>query len=504
MASHFNHLVTPLRSIALRILWLDDKRDIAGLWLPRAIATFADYFDIRHCETLSEMQWLVHEYKWNPDVILADWDMEPSHSRETDPRLRAASKARAAGLRYSAAIAERLWNSGEFCRVISCSAYQHSRLSDMVQGHDEYAADCGLVISTAIEPALLDDDTSGLKTNIDDSSRILSTVAMSFRKGLESIADRGQLRGPGYTEWKHLMAHTAKASTLKALAETLAHAEPLRLGQERVIPITALFADIWLAESIDLRDAKDTIAQFCKSINFGKWNQLVLKHEDGVREVFSDVLNRWPVRLLRDGEFTDQQDLQDLSLISGADMTNAFLKKRIKDFGDKDDATCVLAMLIALEARERAQLSKKTLRQIARECLRDIKQLEREAGHFANAVVAEIQRLTFDSGDSELIANCWRKWKHAVSTEDVVRLAWPIHRNGKLLTIPGIDSGKGPGNHLRTDSHWKNDPKIFEQQFREAHTMRCAIDRFVTQIAREWKMDRDEIRSRLHKHVYLT
>jgi hypothetical protein len=529
----FKHILEPADpDDAMRVLWLDDDPSVAGDLLPRTVEKLGGRFDIRFCTTAGAMRDLAVRRKWAPDVILADWDIASSFTEETDATAQKISQTPGAGMTNAVILASELWRRGHYSRVISCSSWVNSSLREMVLQRSDVTAAAGVAIQMERDliPGIVDLESGGLKGMLSDTYLVLGIVARSYRGGLLVLAERGELTGPGYSEWSRLCELSSAAPDIDSLRRVLEGCEGLRVNdpdrESHGIPAVALFADVYFGHGRDFPVDKSLVAEFCMAANAGKWQALVQETEEVVRSAFDDFLNTWPVRLLRDGGLSDPGEIQALAALVEPSVYEAHLDAKLPARADPDRVTCAIAMLVVLEACQRVRLRAAGNRlAVLKQCVDALARHEQEVGRTVDTVVVDLQRSAgqdgrgveadpFTSDDQDeaprgnLFPRCWEKWGRPIDLDDVTRLMWPVHRVEKdgatVVTVPTMNTGAGPGRHLSRKTHW-NKNATADETTGIAHMpeFRAAVDRFLVQTAREMGLDPDEVRSRLHPDLVI-
>ncbi|HVT87686.1 MAG TPA: hypothetical protein VHD56_02455 [Tepidisphaeraceae bacterium] len=512
----YRSLVSPKNAQStFNLLWLDDHDSLPGDINPVLRRKLEGLFDIRHCRTPSRMRDLVFNGKWFPDAVLADWDMSAAGTSETDDVVRAALDAPAAGLLQSMSVSKDLRALGHFCRVIPCSAFCDAPLLEMARKDPKLGPIVAAVMEMwKSEPAILERELAGgLKSSASDTRSLLSIVAKSYRKGLTLLAEAGQLTGSGYLEWIGLRKRAGDSKTSTELHQALNFAgDGLALNCDRSIPTTALFADMSLNEVFDFASAQATLTEFCTTLSTGKWHELILTHTDSVYNVFHELLNLWPVRLLRDGEIQEEEDIRALAALSGRKLQSEKLENWI-NWQDADAATCVIAMLVVLEACHRAYLCSVPEAEIAANCSQVLETREDDVHSEADTVIVDITRGTEITrgvcGTSSLIAACRGTWDQHVNLDHVTRLFRPLcettddKTSAKTLSVPTYDTGKGAARALARNTHWKIEKGKTATKIADMSELRAAIDRFLVDVATSQRIHPDEVRRRMHPDLVL-
>ena len=505
-------------NIALRILWLDDKLVMTGEKAPILVRQLSRWFDVRHCNTFTKMQLLAS--RWYPDVILADWMMDSAGASEPDPYLATLTKVDGAGLMKARDVAITLFAAGHFCRVIACSAHVDRPPSEMdlvdpqTGKLDRFAA---AIAQSADRPELVDQDVSDLKREMENICVALSIIVQSYRKGLAMVTARGDLVATGYQQWDHLRKTVANAATLEKVQGAISTAPGLAVSEGHTIPAAAVFADVFL-DDVTVTDAQSKVTGFCSAVNDGYWYGLVRQHDEEVSNVFYDVLNHWPVRLLRDAKLDDDKLNGDvlgdgdhvllLEQASGEGVLHAaILPARFPNYRDRDHATCILAMFVVLEAAERVALRARTRWDLAKECETALAALPAGRQGLVPLLndIARGKRADGIRGTSQIIDVCWEKWSNRVDLNDVVRFAWPLYKPTTGPTVVATsNAANAPGAHLVRGTHWvRRNPGEDKLKVQEMAGLKCAIDRYVAQVATERHQDPGEIRRHLHPGLVL-
>ncbi len=223
----------------------------------------------------------------------------------------------------------------------------------------------------------------------------------------------------------------------------------MQLKCRRIVPLGSLFMDIILSEDVpDLMESRGKISAFCSKIVDGRWNRIIHQHWIKVMELFDEVLNSWPARLLRDHKW-ERGDIVKLNRMSVKPLDIWRLRECFDNL-DVDCFTCVLSMLVALESVERVhacliRINSKEYGALADEIARELEKRESEKDGI-HEIITNLRRGI--RGRSSILDACKIKWEQSVDLDDIVRFCQPLHDFGK----------KGPRNpEKRTRGRRKND-----------------------------------------------
>jgi hypothetical protein len=228
----------------------------------------------------------------------------------------------------------------------------------------------------------------------------------------------------------------------------------------------------------------------------------------------------WPVRLLRDGVWEERGDVELLVRLSGHALEHERLEKRIS-LADSDSGSCVVAMLVVHEACRRVQLTRQKPSQAATECMTHLQRCESELRQPAHTILTALFHGL--SGAGNLIAACRGAWESRIDLDDIACMVNPVWKEDGSYRISTYNMEHTNCKFFARKSDWikmddlnrssngtTSKSKAVAARSAGASTrvanmkdLKCAVDRYLVDVAQSTGIPADEARLRLHNDLSL-